>query len=272
MSASPTTLDFDRDVLEASRETPVVADFWAPWCGPCRQLGPTLDRLAAAAADWTLVKVNTDEHPDVSRRYGIRGIPAVKLFVDGNVMAEFTGALPEPAIRRWLDAHLPSEAKSLADQARRALDAGDAEAAQRLAAQALDADPEHDEARLLLARTLVFDDPARADALADAADVAEPLLRQTREAVQTLARLLTLDPEADLPADAPAADAYRAARTALSAHDFDTALERFIEVVRVDRDLDDDGARRACVALFTLLGPAHPATRAHRRTFDMALY
>jgi putative thioredoxin len=272
MSASPTTLDFAHDVLEASRATPVVVDFWAPWCGPCRQLGPTLDRLAADADDWTLVKVNTDEHPDVSRRYGIRGIPAVKLFVDGTVTAEFTGALPEPAVRRWLDAHLPSEAKNLAAQARRALDAGDAEAAQRLAQQALDADPAHHEAALILAQTLVFDDPARAAALADAADVAEPLLRQQREAVQTLARLLTLDPEADLPAGTPAADAYRAARAALAERAFDVALTRFIEVVRRDRDLDDDGARRACIALFTLLGPEHPATRAHRRTFDMALY
>lgn len=264
--------DFQRDVLEASRTQPVLVDFWAPWCGPCRQLGPVLERLADATDAWTLVKINTDENPDVARRYGIRGIPAVKLFDDGNVIAEFTGALPEHAVRQWLDENLPSATKSQLDMAREALQQGDTEEAEQLLWPVLDEDPDNAEAKVLLAQALAFRDPRRAQALADDADVADPSLRQVREAVQTIARLIALGDDPDAFPDAPGRTAYLAGIEALSTANYDAALQHFIEVVRENRDYDDDGARKACVALFTLLGNDHPATRSHRRTFDMALY
>lgn len=102
-----TDFNFDKDVLEASHVRPVLVDFWAPWCGPCRILSPTLEKLAEEAGDsWTLIKVNTESEPELAVRYNIRGIPTVKLFVNGKVTGEFIGALPENEVRRWLDQHL----------------------------------------------------------------------------------------------------------------------------------------------------------------------
>jgi putative thioredoxin len=264
--------DFQSDVIETSEETPVVVDFWAPWCGPCRQLSPVLESLAEAADDWQLVKVNVDDNQEAAQAYGVRGIPAVKLFADGEVVAEFTGAKPEHAITTWLEENLPSEEKSRIESARTALDEGNHEEAEQLLWPVLEDNPDHDEAQVLMARALAFKDPTRAQALADAAEVADPTLRQVRDAVQTVARLLEVaDDPSSLP-DGDAKDTYAAGTEALADQDFDAALEHFIDVVRTHRDYDDDGARKACIALFTLLGEEHPVTQDHRRTFDMALY
>ena len=264
--------DFQSDVIEASRNQPVLVDFWAPWCGPCRQLSPVLEQLANEAEDWTLVKVNTDEHSTQARQYGVRGIPAVKLFVDGTVEAEFTGAKPKHFIQNWLDDHLPSESKSRIEQARQALDDGNDEEAEQLLWPVLEDDPDHDEAQVLMSHALAFRDPQRAQALADAADVADPTLRQTKESVQILARLAERSEDPSSLPEADGHEAYVRAITALADQDFETAVEHFIEVVQTNRDYDEDGARKACVALFTLLGDQHPVTQTYRRRFDMALY
>lgn len=264
--------DFQTDVIETSQETPVLVDFWAPWCGPCRQLSPVLESLAEEHDEWNLVKVNVDENGAPAQQYGVRGIPAVKLFVDGEVAAEFTGVKPEHALRKWLEEHLPSEEKSRLEKAQHELDEGNHEEAEHLLWPILEDDPEHDEAQVLMARALAFRDPTRAKALSDAADVADPTLRQTRDAVRTLVRLLEWAEDSTPLPDGSGREDYRAAIEALAEQDFASALEHFIEVVRTNRDYDDDGARKACVALFTLLGEQHPVTKEYRRTFDMSLY
>jgi putative thioredoxin len=264
--------NFQEDVIDTSENTPVVVDFWAPWCGPCRQLSPVLESLAEATDDWKLVKVNVDENKEPAQAYGVRGIPAVKLFADGEVVAEFTGAKPKHAVQKWLDENLPSEEQNRIEDARTALKEGNHEEAEHLLWPILEDNPEHDEAQVLMARALAFKDPTRAQTLADAADVADPTLRQVRDGVQTIARLLELaDDPSSLPED-DARDTYVAGIEALADQDFDAALDHFIDVVQANRDYDDDGARKACIALFTLLGEEHPVTQEHRRTFDMALY
>lgn len=262
--------NFQKEVLDKSHETPVLVDFWAPWCGPCRVLGPVLEKLAGEnKGAWTLAKFNTDDHPEVSMQYDIRGIPAVKLFIDGQVVNEFTGALPEHAVRQWLDEALPSEGKKRLAQAEAALDANQPDVAEPLLRAVLTDEPDNVKARLLLAGLLAFRNPDEAAALAQGAD--EPGLLQIQEAIQTVARLIHRNDHPDDLPDEPGKTPYRDALDALARRDFDTAAAKLIEVLQQNRYYDDDGARKAGIALFTLLGAQHPVTQKHRRTFNMWL-
>ncbi len=265
--------DFQMDVIDASREKPVLVDFWAPWCGPCRMIGPVLEKLAREQADrWTLVKVNTDVHPEVSGAYDIRGIPAVKLFSEGKVVDEFTGALPEYAIVQWLDKALPSENKRRIERARMALAGGNTDEATDLLNDVLATEPNHPEARLLLAQQIVFDEPEQAERLLGEAAFAGAGYMQAEESIKTVVRLHRLHENPESLPDEPVKEIYLKGIEAVMRKDFETAAPLFIEVIRKDRYYDDDGARKACLALFALLGDDHPAVAKNRRLFDMALY
>jgi putative thioredoxin len=262
--------DFSTDVLERSKSVPVVVDFWAEWCGPCRILGPVLEKLAAEAnGRWELCKVNTERFPDVAQRYGIRSIPAVKLFVDGRVVNEFVGALPEAQIRQWLAQVLPDPHATAVAQAEALLLAGEHEQAAAVLRPVLADSPEHGGARVLMARAVLYNDPKAAVRLVEGIDEASSV-HFVAESIRTMAALLLRKPE-DFP-EAPARRLYREAVEALRKRDFNRALERFIRVIRDDRMYDDDGSRKACVAIFKYLGEDHEVTVRHRRDFGSALY
>ena len=144
---------FVAEVVERSREIPVVVDFWAAWCGPCRSLGPVLERLADEAdGSWVLVKVDVDANPALASGFGIQGIPAVRAWKDGKEVAEFVGALPETQVRQWLAQLGPSAADLELEQAQSALEAGDDDTAEEHLRKVLELEPAHPLARATLER------------------------------------------------------------------------------------------------------------------------
>jgi putative thioredoxin len=270
MSAHEIT-DFSRDVLERSRTIPVLVDFWAEWCAPCRTLGPILERVTEHfAGRIVLAKVDTDRNPELSTQYGIRGIPAVKLFVDGVVKDEFTGALPEDRVVRWLERALPNKMQKELDRAAGLLAVGDHEEAEEIARAVLARDPANAQAAVIAAQAIVWRDATQAAALVAALEEDSEHFPVV-EAIRTIARIegVVADPAPLAPA-ACREDYLKAAR-ALAARDFRTAVDQFINVIRPERTDDDDGARKACIAVFRLLGEEHEITREHRRDFSSAL-
>jgi putative thioredoxin len=260
--------DFNKDVIETSRNIPVLVDFWAEWCGPCRVLGPVLERLAEKYKDrFILVKVNTDNNPEIAARYGIRGIPNVKLFVNGTVADEFTGALPEQAVDQWLKKALPGKNNKELEKAKELLSRGEDEKASALLLKLLKAEPDNTQIKILLAKSVLFNDYKTAERLATESEM-DTENSELLEAIKTIAHLFSLDGTNGSNADRD----YKSAIEVLKQKNFDLALKKFIDVIRTDRNLDDDGARKACIAIFKLLGEDNEITLKHRRDFGSALY
>ena len=264
--------DFTADVLERSQSAPVLADFWAPWCGPCKMLGPVLEKLAGEAAGrWSLVKINTDEHQDLAVQFGIRGIPSVKLFHHGQVIGEFTGALPEPHLRQWLEEHLPTPKREIMGTARELLRGGRANEAAQLLRPLAEADPDDDELAALTARALVFSSPNEAVALIAELPPASPWA-ENAALVREFARLFAVadHPPAEVAAS-PLREPYLAAIGALRAQQYGEALPRLVAVLQEKPGFDGGHARAATLALFKHLGMRHPLTDEHFRAFSMAV-
>jgi putative thioredoxin len=251
---------------------PVLVDFWAPWCGPCRVLGPILEKLASQSGGrWILKKVNVDENQDLSAEYNVRGIPAVKLFSQGVQVSEFTGALPEIEIANWLKNNLPSENDEKAEQALLYLENDNPEKAIQLFEEVLTAEPNHIFSAFFLGKMLLFDNPERAFDLFSVSEKAPHYLDES-DYFKLLAHLVRDKDKAEAFAEDPVKTIFIDAIHALSQQNFDLALEKFIDVIIRNKSYHDEAARKACVGVFYFLGPDHETTRKFRRKFDMALY
>jgi putative thioredoxin len=261
-------MNFDSDVLRKSYEKPVVVDFWAPWCGPCRMLSPVIEELAEEHKEkWSLVKVNTEEEEDLALRYNIRSIPNVKMFYQGEVVAEFAGALPKRAILQWLDENLPDERKKDMDALLARLQNGGAmENVLTDLKKFVAENPGMTEARLALAVHLATSEPETALELVAPITMGDKFY-ETAEDIRTLVRLMTFASNSS-----PAALALDRARNALKAQDEEEAIRLIIEATTIDRSYDNDLPRKAAIALFRLWGQQHSLTKNYRWQFDMALY
>ena len=272
---------FATQVLEKSKTVPVVVDFWAEWCGPCRMLGPILERLAVEFnGAFILAKIDVDSNQQYARQFGVQGIPAVKAFKDGKLASEFTGALPEPQVRKFIEGLAPSEVEQLSKEGYQWEVNNKLSMAEESYRAALARQSDYYPAKVGLGRVLLGQGaieqgvellesipdtaPERtvANALIAGAQFRDHAAGHTEEELK--AKL------ADDPNDV--ASHYALASVYAINQKFTEALDEFLEVVRRDRQYADDGARKAMLALFTIIGEGSPVTKSYRQKLANALF
>jgi putative thioredoxin len=285
-----TTQTFVKDVIEESRRQPVVVDFWAPWCGPCRQLTPVLEKvIRAAKGKAKLVKMNIDENrtlfDQISAQMGIQSIPAVIAFANGQPADGFLGALPESQVTAFVERLIKDRVggaeKDLLKEADAALAEGDAARAADLYARVLEEDPSSTHALAGLARAYVetgaLDQAKQMLALVPDAKGNEAPVAAARAALELAEQATSLGPIAELEQKVTANPLDHQARfdlaLALNARGRrNEALDHLLEIVKRDRKWNDDGARKQLVQLFDAWGPTDEATVAGRRRLSSILF
>lgn len=281
-----TEATFGREVVERSRQVPVLVDFWAAWCGPCRMLSPTLEKLASEFnGAFVLAKVDTDQNQRLAQQYRIQGIPAVKAFRNGQVVSEFVGAQPEPRVREFLRAILPSEADQLAARGAAAEGRQDLIAAAAAYRQALERQPDQPLALLGLGRIALaegrFDEAieyfSQVPPASPQGEDARQLIVQTRVRAESAALGREEDLLAAQAAAAAGSPAWLDAQIALgklriAQGHYVAGLDLLLEAVRVDRTYQDGAARKAMVDVFALLGDQDPLTSTYRRRLSSLLF
>ncbi len=276
-----TAATFDDAVLHGSQTVPIVVDFWAPWCAPCRTLAPVLEKLAAEYdGKFVLAKVNSDENQALAARFGVRGIPNVKAFVDGRLVDEFSGALPEPAVRDFIERLLPNPGEELRRAAMRDYAVGNATSALSKLDRVAELDPANRLAAVDRAEVLIA--LGRLEAARTALDSVDVLTRQEDRVKGLVARLniaagvegapdaATL--EARIAADGNDLDArLLLANLHAASQRYEPALSELLEVTTRDRRFRDDAGRKQMVALFSILGEENELVARYRRLLASVL-
>jgi len=268
--------DFEKEVELASFHQPVVIDFWAPWCAPCKVLKPILEKLADEyGGKFKLVKVNSDENPDISARYKVRGIPAVKAMVDGKIVNEFTGAQPESSVREWLDKIIPSRAEELRREAQKKVDEGDMNGALMKLAEATKLEPNNEMVRVDAAEImLVHGEHAEAQRLLDS--LKDPDILKDARVLQLKAqvRLLGMQGQGESEDVLQAAIAkdendlesrLKLANVLIASNKADEGMDQLLEIVKRDRKFKDDIGRKTLLDTFNLLGGQGELVSTYRR-------
>ncbi len=264
--------DFEYQVLAYSQEAPVLVDFWAEWCAPCRVLQPILEKLAEEAqGSFRLARVNVDENPNLSNRYQVRSIPAVKAFREGRMVAEFTGVRPEPQVREFLRGIAPSQSDLALEKGLSLLQIEKPKEAELAFRKTLENDPGQPIARLGLLRSLLWQGQAR-----EGMQIIQqfPASREYN-AAQALLPLaeVWLEPaafsgEADFPLDAAYANAVRLIKRG----NLEAAMDGLLDILRQDKRYADGQARRLMLAIFELLGETNPLVPQYRSELASVLF
>jgi putative thioredoxin len=266
---------FERDVIQKSFEQPVVVDFWAAWCGPCRMLGPVLERLANEPnSNFVLAKVDVDANPGLSMRYGVQGIPAVKAFRDGQVAGEFVGAQPEPMVRQFLKGIAPSEADNALSAAEDLLASRKYAEAEPRFQQLLADDPDNSVAKIGLARALVGQGKGcQAAGYLKELQSDSAIFDQVERLLPLADYLCDAAEHTDEEQEVTVVEAqYRHAARLLSDGKVAPALDGLLEVLRYNKEYRDGQAKAAMLGIFEFLGDDDPTTGAYRREMASVLF
>ena len=271
-----TIANFDAEVIEASQTTPVLVDFWAPWCGPCKSLGPVLEKVEAAYnGRFKLVKINSDDEQELAGAFGIRSIPTCVLMIEGKPVDGFMGALPEGQVKAFLDKHLPAEeelqAQAEEEEALAALDDGDVETALAKLQQAVDTDPGNDDARFDLVKLLLqqgFEDEAKvafAPVIAKAAGVRKlDALNHWIKALDFVAGYASDESAesqflAQIAANRRDFEArFGLARLRMAQQRWTDAMDELLEILMRDKTWNSDLARKTFIAILDIIDVPKP--------------
>lgn len=267
--------EFGTEVLQRSHDVPVVVDFWATWCGPCKTLGPALETVAAEyAGKFKLVKVDVDQNQALSQQFGIQSIPTVIAFKDGTPISQFMGAIPEPQIRQFIDAILPTKLDLMVERARDLVLEGDEAAASSVFSQVLELQADHVEAGTGLASLLIANgDTETALIVLGRLPRASEVEKLEAAARVTAARGADVpELEAKLAADPDDESARIELAQALAANgEHEAALDHLLAVVTKKGNLMGQ-ARQGMIDVFGLLGDDHPLTASYRKALANALF